>query len=300
MKNLIVYRGLPGSGKSTDAKRLCSRTLYRASKDDIRTMLGLKSGDNENLVHSLFVESVRKILISGVSVVADNTHILERDIDVYRQLAHQIGDVNLSTKTFRVGPTECIKRDATRTGLSCVGEDVIMRMWKKSRWADGWPDDIIEIYPKRIERDVSLQRADLPDAVIVDLDGTAIIIGNRSPYDASNCDLTDRPCPAVQRVLLSLSKDNVKVIFMSGRSEAHRDATLRSLSAHFGFLGPSFVLHMRGADDSRKDEFVKADLYSQHVFDRYNVIAVFDDRLSVVRFWRSIGLTVFQLDDREF
>jgi hypothetical protein len=52
--------------------------------------------------------------------------------------------------------------------------------------------------------------------------------------------------------------------------------------------------------DTRKDEFVKADLYTDNVYAKYNIICVFDDRVSVVRFWRSIGLTVFQLDDREF
>lgn len=300
MKDLIVFRGLPGSGKSTAAKLACSASVYRSSKDDIRIMLGLKSGDNESLVHSLFVETIRKTLMSGVSVIADCTNILERDIDVYRNICHQIGDVKLTTKIFRVGPTECIKRDSARSGPACVGEAVIMKMWKKSRWSDRWPDDIIEIYPKRKERAASHQRDDLPDAVIVDLDGTALIIGDRSPYDAANCDLTDKPCPAVKRVLLSLSKDGILPIFVSGRSEAHRAATLRSLDAHYNFLGPDFVLHMRGQDDSRKDELVKADLYAQHIYDRYNVIAVFDDRVSVVRFWRSIGLTVFQLDDREF
>jgi hypothetical protein len=45
---------------------------------------------------------------------------------------------------------------------------------------------------------------------------------------------------------------------------------------------------------------VKADIYASEIYGKFNVIVVFDDRLNVVRFWRSIGLTVMQLDDREF
>lgn len=300
MKRLMIFRGLPGSGKSTAAKSLVSNTVYRASKDDIRTMFGVKSSDNESLVHSVFIDSIRKMLVSGIDVVADCTHILERDLDVYRALAHQIGDIELTTKIFKVGPTECIKRDKLRTGLASVGEDVIMRMWKKSRWQVGWPDDIIEIYPARYERKASLQDKSLQDAVIVDLDGTAMIIGDRSPYDASRCDETDTPCPAIQKTLSALVKDGVKLIFMSGRSDADRAATLRSLEMHYRFSDEEFILHMRKDGDTRKDEFVKADLYADNVYAKYNIICVFDDRVSVVRFWRSIGLTVFQLDDREF
>jgi len=300
MKNLIIFRGLPGSGKSTVAKQMCSPTVYRASKDDIRLMLGVKSGDNENLVHSLFVDAIRKMLFAGVDVIADCTHILERDIDVYRAIAHQVGNVKLSTRLFKVGPTECIARDAARAPQFSVGENVIMRMWKKSQWSSGWPEDIIEIFPARKERQPSSQDASLQDAVIIDLDGTAMIIGDRNPYDATNCDVVDVPCPAVQRVVLSLVKDDIKPIFMSGRSELYRESTVRSLQRHYSFATTDLTLHMRKENDLRKDEFVKADLYADHVYGRYNIVAVFDDRVSVVKFWRSVGLTVFQLDDREF
>jgi hypothetical protein len=57
---------------------------------------------------------------------------------------------------------------------------------------------------------------------------------------------------------------------------------------------------MRDEFDRRSDDLVKIDLYNNFIANNYNVVVVFDDRPSVVRQWRLLGLTVFQLDDREF
>lgn len=301
MRELVVMRGLPGSGKSTRARELARGGHLRVSKDDIRSMMGVKSGEDEHTVHALFSESVRAGLGRGRSVVADCTHVVERDIDLYRKMAHSYGDVLLRTEVMRVGPEQCIARDAARSGDACVGADVVWRMWERSRWAAGWPADLAEVFPKRFERIGLARDESLPDAFVCDLDGTAMMIGDRSPYDASRCDSTDSPCAAVQRVTSALSAAGLTALFVSGRSDADRDPTERSLAAHYGHCWPARAeLHMRRAGDQRRDDAVKGDIFEKHILGRYNVVVVFDDRPSVVRFWRSLGLTVMQLDDREF
>ncbi len=54
---------------------------------------------------------------------------------------------------------------------------------------------------------------------------------------------------------------------------------------------------MRKGDDTRPDAAVKEELYSQHIKGKYNVVAVFDDRLQVCRLWHKLGLPLFRVGD---
>lgn len=327
MIDLVIMRGLPASGKSTASIALANAGYVRICKDDIRAMLRIAPGTNEQLVHSLYTANARTALAAGQHVVADCTHIRDRDVVELVRLAEQRGNVTVRTQVMRVGPTECIERDSKRNGIACVGESVIMRMWKQSGWSNaGFPHDTTIVIPSRFERRAVQLDEKLRPAFMCDLDGTAAIIGDRSPYDASVCDIVDSPCPAVVRTTTALIRDGLVPIFVSGRSEQYRDATERFIAKHypmhiftdaFAAIAPNLhptvtlpndchghgvphVLLMRAMGDQRHDDMVKADLYAAEIYGKFNVIVVFDDRPNVVRFWRSIGLTVMQLDDREF
>jgi hypothetical protein len=57
---------------------------------------------------------------------------------------------------------------------------------------------------------------------------------------------------------------------------------------------------MRPAGDSRRDAIVKQEIFDTEVRDRWRVVGVFDDRRQVVRMWRALGLTVFQVAEGDF
>lgn len=57
---------------------------------------------------------------------------------------------------------------------------------------------------------------------------------------------------------------------------------------------------MRAARDMRKDAAVKLEIFDREIRHRYRVIAVWDDRASVVAMWRSLGLTVFAVAPGDF
>jgi hypothetical protein len=57
---------------------------------------------------------------------------------------------------------------------------------------------------------------------------------------------------------------------------------------------------MRPTGDRRKDWVVKSELYRDHNEPRYEVLLVLDDRDQVVRAWRELGLTVFQVAEGDF
>lgn len=141
---------------------------------------------------------------------------------------------------------------------------------------------------------------------IVDIDGTLALKGDRSPFDWSRVgeDLPNTPVIRVVEALLYLG-DNI--VFMSGRMEQCRAQTALWLNANIDCCNVHVTrsdcceqLFMRADEDYRPDTIVKRELFDNHVKDRYDVIGVIDDRDSVVRQWRSMGLTCLQVADGNF
>jgi hypothetical protein len=52
---------------------------------------------------------------------------------------------------------------------------------------------------------------------------------------------------------------------------------------------------MRRSGDNRCDSIVKEEIYNDYIKDKYNVLAVFDDRDRVCDMWRRIGLLCLQV-----
>jgi hypothetical protein len=134
---------------------------------------------------------------------------------------------------------------------------------------------------------------DLPAAIMVDIDGTVALRGDRSPYDETSVHL-DTPNVPVIAAVRAMHAAGHAVVFCSGRREACRPATEAWLTEHVAV--PYEVLHMRQpVHEGVKDAVVKTEIYREHVEPRYRVVAVFDDRQQVVDAWRALGLTVFQV-----
>jgi hypothetical protein len=132
---------------------------------------------------------------------------------------------------------------------------------------------------------------------MVDIDGTVALTAGRSPYDESRVH-EDRPNRPVVDVVRAMHDAGYRILFVSGRTDACREATEEWLAEHV--LEVYEALYMRKAGDTRKDAVVKLELFDAHIRHAYNVVAVFDDRASVVAAWRSLGLTVFQVAEGDF
>ena len=77
-------------------------------------------------------------------------------------------------------------------------------------------------------------------------------------------------------------------------------ATIQDNSDYLTPVG-DFSLHMRAADDYRKDDEVKFELYKENVDDKYFIHYVLDDRNQVVDMWRDkCNLTCFQVAPGDF
>lgn len=135
------------------------------------------------------------------------------------------------------------------------------------------------------------------DAILVDVDGTVALKGDRGRFDEARV-LVDLPNPPVITAVRAMHAAGYRVVFMSGRSEGCREDTEKWLTEHVSV--PFDALYMRSDGDYRKDAIVKKELFDRHVCDKYQILAVFDDRNQVVDMWRSIGLTVFQVAEGNF
>ena len=321
MRTILVYKGLPGCGKSTEAKKLLKKEpgrWKRFNRDDLRNMIddGDYSKDNEEFVVNVQELLVRRALQDGYDVILDNTHLVTPTVKKIHKLAESVGDVQVIEKGINESIQVCIERNAKREGRAKVPEDVIHRMAKGAGIDRGRKlEDKVEYYPPRTggsTADAYVTDESLPQAILCDLDGTLAKIGDRSPYDASECDVKDLPNWPVIHCVLAMHARGVNIIFMSGRDSAHRDPTIRFIEQWCkqtkfapGAVGMSmsvipYQLHMRGHGDQRKDSIVKQELFDEHIRDKYNVLFVLDDRNQVVDFGRSIGLTCFQVDYGDF
>lgn len=301
MPKILVLRSLPASGKSTYARNWVAAspsTRVRSNRDEVREMMTGKryglSFEEENLVTDVCHALVVAALKAGKDVVVDDTHLRPKYIKPWQKLAHEMG-AELEIHKMPILPLEeLVLRDDDRA--HSVGQSVITHMYKTFlKKGDYLP---ITPYAPKEDQDIQPYKANpnRPKAVIVDIDGTlALNTTGRGWFDWDKVG-DDTPFEAVVGLVRQLMQDpDITVIFMSGRDEVCRDITTEWIRTHLGVYPEH--LHMRLAGDTRPDTVAKLELFNLHVRDDYNVSFVLDDRPSVCRMWRKLGLTVLQVGD---
>jgi predicted kinase len=143
---LLIMRGLPGSGKTTIARAWVAEQpegRARVNRDDLRAMLhdsryipAGRDGVATNPGTEVQVVAVRDaaiiaLLRAGVSVVVDETALAAEVVDTLRELAVQYGAVPRVVDLRTVPLEVCLARNAARAaaGGRHVPADVIRHMW---------------------------------------------------------------------------------------------------------------------------------------------------------------------------
>jgi len=323
MQEIRMSVGIPASGKSFWAKEEVKKNpegIVRVNRDDLRNMMSNYhfSEENEKMVTSARNHIIQQALRRGKDVIIDETNLNRRNFD---DIVKLVKEMNIETKVmevpFYIDLETAIARDAARTGSAQVGEEVVRKFWKKSGGASHkFYKGRIEIITRRTEASVAAAAPEIdnskPWAVICDLDGTLSLFNSkrkdgsvdvrypgaqvRDPYDAYRSDEDTLNEPAAT-VLQAMAKEGYKIIFCSGREDVYRPQTEKFINKH---LSVEYQLFMRASGDQRKDSIIKAEIYEEQIAPNYNVYFILDDRDQVVQFWRSKGLTCWQVAEGNF
>lgn len=150
---------------------------------------------------------------------------------------------------------------------------------------------------------------------LVDVDGTvalrdeAAVPPCRGPFDWDRVG-EDLPNEPVLRVVRALLDADESVIFVSGRNEVCRRATWvwlelqleRGVVANQRMMNVLDLLMRPDTDEWRyaPDTKLKPWLYETRIQPYHEVVGVIDDRATVVRAWRELGLTCLQVAEGDF
>lgn len=302
MSELVITRGLPGSGKTTWAEAWVLEspaTRRRVNRDSLRRMIHVNAQDSkqdtENAITKTASDLVRAFLRMGLDVVVDDTNLRQRTARNWATLASITG-AELVVKDFTDVPLEtCAARNAARTGDARIPAHVIETMHAKYIANGPLPHPTADVAATS-EWEPHEHTDDLPWAVIVDIDGTIAKCGARDIYDGSKAHLDTPHLDVIGLIDAYRFEHGYEAIVMTGRSEEHREVTEGWIRDYFG----NVPVHMRPAGDKRRDDIVKHELFNKHIRGKYNIAAAFDDRNQVVALWRAMGIRTYQVAEGNF
>jgi predicted kinase len=288
MKRLLITRGLPASGKTTFARKL-QPDVVRVNRDDLRLMLHgrrLFTQRAEAQVTQAQRAAAEALLRANGSVIVDDTNLRAKTVREWAEMAARF-EASFEVHDFTDVPVdECVRRDTDRPAEVRVGEDAIRRMHDRYLAGKNLPL-AVPFVDRGGPGAVYRPDPELPAAVLVDIDGTVALMAGRSPYDWMRVG-EDEPNPSVITAVRAMHAAGHAIVFCSGRDEVCRAETEAWLELFVGV--PYEALFMRPAGD----------IFDHQVRDHWRIVGVFDDRQQVVRMWRALGLTVFQVAEGDF
>lgn len=287
MQRFIMTIGIPASGKSTWAREFSEEegedNWYISERDFIRRLYFTDGTHNLNnykftkakevLVTQYQDERIVKFLSKGLSIIVADTNLNIQTRTRLEKIAEQF-NIEVEYKVFYTPLAECVKRNAKRT--ETAPERVLIEMDRKLR--------------EYLNKPVYSFKKGLPNCIIVDVDGTlANNDGIRSPFEWSKVEL-DRPIKHTIRLIQSWAyMYKGEIIIFSGRDKVCYEDTAKWLIKN---QVPFTSLYMRPEGNSQCDTIIKEKLFTDHIYNKYNVDFVMDDRKKVCMMWESIGLNV--------
>lgn len=162
MNYLIMFCGIPGSGKSTEAHRMARSLTARGitveyiSRDELRfSMISDESEyfSKEKEVFSKFVEKMNNSLNKNDCTIIDATHISKASRAKILRLVEDPTNVRLLVLYLTTPLDVCVRQNDLRTGRERVPHEVIEKMAKQfeeptEKEFTGFGFDNVEVWEK--------------------------------------------------------------------------------------------------------------------------------------------------------
>jgi len=317
--NLVIFRGLPASGKNYMAERMAEQHGGRiVDRDMVRHMLYQTYWNPERIDEKVVTETQSLLIDAGLRY-GENVYVPDMNLrnQYVTRLIAQAKALNSTWAIVDLTDVDldvCLARNeglARRLKGKTVERDVIRGLYERYIKGRAHPLPVTLSESKRngTKREVYVPDVTKPDAIIVDIDGTVARMKDRGPFDEHLVSQDELIEPVAEMVKSAMNSD-VVVLFMSGRTDACFDATASWLTEKMPwlndyddvFMACKWDLHMRRSveDRGRPDDDVKYDLFMREVAPHYNVLYTIDDRDKVVKMWREVGLTCAQVAYGDF
>jgi predicted kinase len=127
---LVVFCGLPASGKSTFYEQRFKSTHWIVSKD----LLGKSNRESKQYKQLIY------LLEGGKSIVVDNTNVTREDRRRLIELARKYGAIPICY-VFRSEPADCLRRNEARTGRAKIPVAAFWQFrytYEAPTWDEGW------------------------------------------------------------------------------------------------------------------------------------------------------------------
>jgi len=280
LKHIVVTVGIPASGKSTLANEYGNQGYSIVEKDHFRKARYQRgetwSSKLESEVNEEHKDRIIHLMKMGLNIIVSDTNLNVKTRLKYVNMAEAFG-YTLNYEIVRCDYETALARNGLRSKADIVPDHIMHTMGVK----------MIEQFPTPYIPKVA------PTAYVFDIDGTLAHAVDRGHYDWSKVG-QDRADTSTVDVCKALYDQGDNIILLSGRDAVCMTETIKWLELH------DIKCHrllMRPAGNNTKDSLLKHDMFHKHVANFYNVKGVFDDRPSVCRMWRGIGVKTFQVGD---
>jgi len=129
LKRIILMIGVPGSGKTTLAKKIAEKGFHYINADGIREELygnAAEQGDKEE-VFNLFFQRLDELMKVGTDVIIDNTNLNPKQRKPILERAEQFGYSDVQLWLMDVPLDLCLVRNKSRERI--VPEDIVSNMF---------------------------------------------------------------------------------------------------------------------------------------------------------------------------
>lgn len=331
MKIAIVTIGAPGSGKSTWAREMVEKDnsyvyierdvlrektcndlnllpeSYVRDSDNFHTVYYSLDTSVRNNIEKLVTEQVNASIKYNDNIILSNTNLTPKSRNA-QHINLLSNGFNIVYKVFNPNIYDLIYQNSVRKNI--VREEVVFDMYLKLQHQKEQLKllDNIEFITDHNTDNQSFNNTTDRQCIICDLDGTIAHINKDSDKPRTHFQMhrvdEDEFDDIVFSMVLGLKRRyDCDLIFLTGRTADCFSKTIEWLDDNLSQFSMSFdtgdyQLYSRNNHDYSKDFKVKRELYNTFIKDKYEVLAVFDDRPVCLDLWNDLGLKAIAVADQ--